>query len=154
MSNRSSMRARLWPGSFTTGSPMPVARSGELLFLNNIYQTNEWINEWDFLEVGSRTWIFEIFTRGLPRWYSGKESACQCGRPRFDPWIGKIPWRREWKLTPVFLPGESHGQGTLEGYSPRGHKESDAIATNTSLHALLWDAAMIENYWHKHSFYR
>ena len=154
MSNRSSMRARRWPGSFTIGSPMPVARSGELLFLNNIHQTNEWINEWDFLEVGSRTWIFEIFTRGLPRWYSGKESACQGGRPRFDPWIGKIPWRREWKLTPEFLPGESHGQGTLEGYSPRGHKELDAIATNTSLHALLWDAAMIENYWHKHSFYR
>ena len=41
------------------------------------------------------------------------------------PWVGKIPWRREWQPTPVFLPGESHGQRSLMGYSPRGHKESD-----------------------------
>ena len=41
---------------------------------------------------------------------NGKESACQCKRPKFSPWVGKIPWRREWLTTPVFLPGESHGQ--------------------------------------------
>ena len=39
----------------------------------------------------------------------------QCRRPRFDPWVGKIPWRREWQLTPVFLPGESHVQSSLAG---------------------------------------
>ena len=38
----------------------------------------------------------------------------------FNPWIGKIPWRRKWPLTPVFLPRESHGQRSLVGYSPRG----------------------------------
>ena len=38
----------------------------------------------------------------------------------FDPWVGKMPWRRKWKPTPVFLPGESHGQRSLMGYSPRG----------------------------------
>ena len=43
----------------------------------------------------------------------------------FDPWVGKIPWRREWQPTPVFLPGEFHGQRSLEGYSPWGLKESD-----------------------------
>ena len=48
----------------------------------------------------------------------------QCGRPGFDPWIGKILWRREWHPTPVLLPGESHGQRTLAGYSPWGFKES------------------------------
>ena len=37
---------------------------------------------------------------------------------RFDPWVGKILWRREWLLTPVFLPGEFHGQRSLAGYSP------------------------------------
>ena len=45
----------------------------------------------------------------LPRWLSDKESACQCKRLRrqaFDPWVGKIPWRREWQPTPVFLPGK------------------------------------------------
>ena len=46
-------------------------------------------------------------------------------RPAFDPWVGKIPWRRKWQPTPVFLPGESHGQRSLVGYSPQGHKESD-----------------------------
>ena len=64
----------------------------------------------------------------LPWWLSGKESACQCRRARFCPWVKKIPWRREWQPTPVFLPGESHGQRSLEGYSrPWGHKESDTI---------------------------
>ena len=69
-----------------------------------------------------------IHTQGLPRWLSGKESACQCRghkRNRFDPWVRKIPWRRKWQSTPVFLPGKSHGQRSLEGYSPWGHKESD-----------------------------
>ena len=36
----------------------------------------------------------------------------------FDPWVGKIPWRRKWQPTPIFLPGESHGQRSLAGYSP------------------------------------
>ena len=44
-----------------------------------------------------------------------------CRRCRFDPWVRKIPWRRAWKPTPVFLPGESHGQRSLEGYSPWSH---------------------------------
>jgi len=44
---------------------------------------------------------------------------------QFDPWVGKIPWRRKWQPTPVFLPGESHGQRSLAGYSPWDRKESD-----------------------------
>ena len=43
----------------------------------------------------------------------------------FNPWVGKIPWRRKWRPTPVFLPGKSHGRRSLVGYSPWGHKESD-----------------------------
>ena len=46
-------------------------------------------------------------------------------KTRFYPWVGKIPWRREWLSTPVFLPGKSHGQRSLAGYSPWGQKESD-----------------------------
>ena len=49
----------------------------------------------------------------------------QCRRPGFSPWIGKMPWRREWLLTPAFLSGEFHGQRSLAGYNPRGCKESD-----------------------------
>jgi len=59
---------------------------------------------------------------------SGKELACQCRghtRHKFNPWIGKIPRRRAWQPTPVFLPGEFHGQRSLTGYNPWGRKESD-----------------------------
>ena len=49
----------------------------------------------------------------------------QCGRLGFYPWVGKIPWRREWQPTPVFLPGQSHAKRSLAGYSPWGHKELD-----------------------------
>ena len=47
------------------------------------------------------------------------------GRHGFDTWVRKIPWRREWQLIPVFLPAESHGHRSLEGYSPWGRKELD-----------------------------
>ena len=58
-------------------------------------------------------------------WLGGKESACQCRRCEFDPWVGKFPWRRKWQLALVFLPGVSHGQRSLVGYSPWCRKESD-----------------------------
>ena len=64
----------------------------------------------------------------FPRRLSGKESAYQCKRHRrctFGPWVGKIPWRRKWQPTPVFLPGQSHGLRSLVSYIPWGHKESD-----------------------------
>ena len=47
---------------------------------------------------------------GFPGDSDGKESACNARGPAFDPWVGKIPWRREWQPTPVFLPGEFRGQ--------------------------------------------
>ena len=56
---------------------------------------------------------------GLPWWLSGKESACQCRRHRFNPWVRKIPWGRKWWPTLVFLLGKSHGQRGLVGYSPK-----------------------------------
>ena len=59
---------------------------------------------------------------GLPWWLSGKESACQCRRCRFNPWVRKIPWRRKWQPIPGSLPGKSHGQRSLTGYSPWGCK--------------------------------
>ena len=56
------------------------------------------------------------------------KTVCHCRRykrPRFNPWVRKIPWRRAWRPTPEFLPGESHGQGSLVGCSPWGCKVSD-----------------------------
>ena len=62
-------------------------------------------------------------SRGNPSMvFGGKESACQCRRYRFNPWFRKSPLKRKWQSTPVFLPGKSHGQRNLVGYSPWGHK--------------------------------
>ena len=61
----------------------------------------------------------------LPGGSDGKNICLQCRRPGFEPWVGKIPWRRKWQPTPVFLPGKSHGRRSLAGYSPWGFKESD-----------------------------
>ena len=61
---------------------------------------------------------------------SGKEPARLCRRCKklgFDPWVRKIPWRRKWHPTPVFLPGKFYGQRSLAGYSQQGRKESDMI---------------------------
>ena len=70
---------------------------------------------------------------GFPGGTSGKECR-RHKRCRFNPWVGKIPWSREWRPTPVFLPGESHGQRSLAGYGPRGGKESDS-SKRLSTHA-------------------
>jgi len=76
-----------------------------------------------------------LFT-GLSQWFSSKEPACQCKRHRrcrFHPCIRQIPWRKESQPTPIFLPGKSHGQRRLAGYSPCGCKESDMAATEHTL---------------------
>ena len=54
-----------------------------------------------------------------------KRQPANARRRRFDPWVGKIPWRRRWLLAPVFLLGEFYGQRSLADYSPEGHKVSD-----------------------------
>ena len=80
---------------------------------------------------------------GFPSGTSGKESACQCRRCKrswFDPWVGKIPWRRAWQPTPVFLPGKSHGQRSLAGCSPQGHKELDMTEHALTIYYIRWPA--------------
>ena len=74
------------------------------------------------------------------QWLSGEKSTCQCRshrRCRFNPWVRKIPWKREWQPIPVFLTGKSYGQRNLAGYSPWGCKESDTtkqLSTHTHTH--------------------
>ena len=68
------------------------------------------------------------FPDGANEPHGDKEHACQCRKHKrrgFDPWVGKIPRRKAWQPTPVFLPGESHGQRSLVGYSLWGCKELD-----------------------------
>ena len=88
------------------------------------------------LELGKETQVRTKSRSRAPLWINlaremlfpggsdDKESACN-GRLRFSPWVGKIPWRRKWLPTLVFLPGEFHEQKSLVGYSPRDHKEAD-----------------------------
>ena len=61
----------------------------------------------------------------FPHGLDSKESACNEGDPGSVPGLRRSPWRREWQPTPVFLPGEFHGQRSLVGYSPWSHKRSD-----------------------------
>ena len=62
---------------------------------------------------------------GLPWWFKGLSIWLQCRRPGFNPWIGKILWSRKWQPIPVLLPGKTHGQRSVVGYSPCGRKELD-----------------------------
>ena len=72
----------------------------------------------------------------FPGGVSGKEPACQCRskRFRFNPWVRKILWRRAWQPTPVFLPGESHGQRSLAEFSPYSCHESDTTKVTSHAH--------------------
>ena len=77
-----------------------------------------------------------IKSTGLPRWHSGKESACQ-GRRRkthgFNPWVRKIPWRRKWQPTPVLLLEKFNGRRNLADYSPWGAESQSRLSMHTWL---------------------
>ena len=90
-----------------------------------------------FLITGNRFHL--AFMTGLPLWLSGKESACQCRKHRFDPWVGNIPWRRKWQPNPVLLPGKSHVQRSMVATVHGGHKTGGqdlATKQQQSLHNL------------------
>ena len=124
------------PGSFVHGtsqtrehwSVLPFPPSADLLYPGIIESTSpalagRFFTLWATREVQKRhKWL----TGGFPDGAVGKHSTCQCRRPtrrKFDPWFGKIPWRRKWKPTPVVLLGKSHGQRSPAGYSPWSFKE-------------------------------
>ena len=78
--------------------------------------------------------ILAVLLRSANWCATGKESTCQCRRHkrcRFSPWVRKIPWRRKWQPTLLFLPGEFHGQRCLAGYSSWGHKQSNTAEHST-----------------------
>ena len=87
--------------------------------------------------------------KGLPWWFSGKESACQGRRLRFNPWVRKIPWIRKWQPTPVVLPGKSHGQRSLDGYSPSGSRVWHNLATKQQ----QWKKMIPVTHLQEHTFF-
>ena len=87
---------------------------------------------WGYLSCSRIEHLY--LAHGLPRWLSGKDSACQWRRHWFDLWLGKIFWRRKWQPTPVFILGKSYRQRSLVGYSPWDRTELDTteqLSTNT-----------------------
>ena len=67
-----------------------------------------------------------------------KYIACQCRGHGFNPWVGRILWRRKWQPTPVFLPGKIHGERSLVGYSPWDHRvRHEWVTEHTHKHTLL-----------------
>ena len=92
--------------------------------LNDILEGGQWFPR----SEDSLVKVYPKYNRGcLLRFLVTQNSrvCLQCGRPKFNPWVRKIPWRRKWQPTPVFLPGKSNGRRRLAGYSPWGRKESD-----------------------------
>ena len=79
-------------------------------------------------------------------WLNGKEYIClQCRRCGFDPWVGKIPFKKKWQPTPVFLPCNSHGQKNPVGYSPWDCKESDTTGLLTLSLVILSSWVLLSN---------
>ena len=97
---------------------------------------------WEMWNRSPQRWVCHVvYAPNLwQQWFQKSlQGICpHCRRPRFYPWVGKNPWRKEWQPTPVFLPGELRGHRSLVGCSPQGYKESDTTeATNTFTFTML-----------------
>ena len=96
------------------------------------------INSYTVSSNSSDPFSFHLTTQtGFPGSASSNDPTCQCKRHKrleFHPWVGKIPWRRERQPAPAFLPGESHGQRSLVGYSPKVMKSQTGLK-QLSMHA-------------------
>jgi len=135
-----------WLDSITNSMDMDLSKLRQTVKERVAWHTavHEVTKSWTCLVAAQQQ---QQHTYGLPRWLSGKEYACQyrrCWRHRFDAQIMKISWRK-WQPTPVFLPGKSHRQRGLEGYSPWDCRELDMtehsfthMCTHTHTHTLLW----------------
>ena len=88
-----------------------------------------------YLSIYLSVYLSMYLSLWFPLWLRGQSVCPQCGRHGFDPWVRKIPWRRKWQPTPVFLPGEYRGLRSLVGYSPQGRKELD---TTVRLHFYIY----------------
>ena len=97
---------------------------------------------------GNYLWKTELL-----RWLRWLRICLQCRRPGFDPWIGKIPWRRKLQPTPAFLPGEFHEQRNLAGYSPWGRRESDTTKRSTLYRKEAVDMDVVWGIFFNRSYY-
>ena len=88
---------------------------------------------WGLKELDTTEWQnWTEPNKDFPGGSDSKSVCLQCRRPEFDPGVRKIPWRRKWQPTPVFLSGKSHGQRSLVGYSPWGSQSQTALSNWTA----------------------
>ena len=85
--------------------------------------------------------VISICETDFPGVSEGKASCLQCGTPGFDPWVGKILWRRKWHPTPVLLPGKSHGQRSMVGYQLKSRICVCLVTQWVWLFVILWTVA-------------
>ena len=102
-------------GRFFTKKPNWAIREASVFFRTMINMLQE-ISHFSVYKI--------LYSKRVPWWLRWQRICLQCRKPRCDPWVRNIPWRREWQLTPVFLPGESYGQRSLEGYTVHGVAKS------------------------------
>ena len=105
------------PCSSYRHSQFSQENSLNICFWMNEYRNCGSCNEWNITQPWERRKFCHLQQHSI----SVKEPACQCRRCKrcgFNPWVGKIPWKRAGQPTPLFLPGESHEQRSLVGYSP------------------------------------
>ena len=116
--------------------PTPVFLPGESQGQRSLVGCRLWRRtESDTTEATQQQQQQQQWRNGFPWWLSGKESTYQC---RFNPWIGEIPWRRKWQLTPVFSPGKSYGQSCWGATVLGVAKESDTTQhLNSSSEGML-----------------
>ena len=124
--NSCTLSVGMWAGIATMEKSMEVPQKTKNRY-HMIQQLSLWVYIWKRKKkmlIWKDTCTPQQYW-GFPGGAGGKEPACQCQgrrrkRHRFNPWVGKIPWRRKWEPIPVFLLGKSHGQRSLAGYSPWG----------------------------------
>ena len=121
-------KTQQWPQDWNRSVFIPIPKKGNPKECSN-YRTGRpgvlWFTGWQ--RVG-HDWATKLnwteWVLGLPWWLRQWRAYLQCGRSGFDPWVGKIPWRRTWQPTAV-LPGESPWTESLAGYNPWGRKGLD-----------------------------
>ena len=126
-----------WKDSFTPTASPPASSTKPLLQLT----LSEWLF---FLYCSERASQVATEVKNLPA------NAGRCKRRGFNPWVGKIPWRRKWQPTPVFLPGEFHGQRSLVGYSPWCHTVGHDWSNLAYTHTHYWENRSSEEPPHRH----
>ena len=103
--------------------------------------------QWPYLYRTLCTHVWELWGFQVLLVVKNPPANARDTRHGFDPRVGKIPWRRAWQLTPMFLPGESYGQRSLAGYSPCGcrvrHDWSDIVCTHTHMRVSLMKASKV-----------